>query len=377
MANVKTINPDFSDIQIVNSVDLQAKVTDYIDIIRNFPNEVIMANIYYRNKHTADPIQSDIDFFIDLHNNSLSLGNSEANQNTNVDQRKLVLKLAEDQLTSGEFLIKGEDGKFQVKGTTVLVGKRVRRRSGRNFKWEVKQIWKDVEISEEEINSVKDSYGFENMASTWFVIYWLDKFKKAHKKVQDEVKSILGSDNLYYANFSESIGQLRHVEFTKNTTVIPFSDTEFTTYGTPETSNKVIDNMLDDNDTVLNKEFSLRLNYMFRNNLRPVINDFTLEVPKSSIESSNTTAHGTNLVTDIQNYERTYSTKEDIISIVQKTLDDMYRVLEFIEDNTDVRVIGKTNIELKVEKDKFSVDLLKNRLLETKKEITNKLILSA
>ena len=65
------IDPFYIDINLTSSIDLQANVTDYVDLIKKFIDESVANNMYWHTDSHSDPITSKIEFFKNLNNSTL------------------------------------------------------------------------------------------------------------------------------------------------------------------------------------------------------------------------------------------------------------------------------------------------------------------
>src|SRR6056300_1199375 len=125
---MQTLDPFYVDVNIATSVEFQARLTDYVDLITSFPDEVALCNIYRHTDSHSDPITSKIEFFKQFATGSVDLHSPDGGRPELLDRKKLVNKNYRDQLEHDEQPITDKGGtndNFEVSGGSASIEKKV------------------------------------------------------------------------------------------------------------------------------------------------------------------------------------------------------------------------------------------------------------
>ena len=127
------IDPMLIDINLVSSIGFQKHMTDYVDMLLTFPDEVMANIVYWHTYSHSDPTSSKIEFFKQLNNKELKTKEPENNTNipNKTTEEKLYNKNIRDQLLPNQFLstsdgiygepeVSGETTKTKVKSYTKI-----------------------------------------------------------------------------------------------------------------------------------------------------------------------------------------------------------------------------------------------------------------
>ena len=72
MAILRT-DPFLIDINLVSSTDFQIHLSDYVELLNSFADEVGLNSIYWHTDSHSDPTTSKINFYEQLNNNSVQI----------------------------------------------------------------------------------------------------------------------------------------------------------------------------------------------------------------------------------------------------------------------------------------------------------------
>ncbi len=201
------------------------------------------------------------------------------------------------------------------------------------------------------------------------MLHWIEKFRTAHPVVQQEVKSALGDNNLFFKDFSESIGQLKNVFNYWDTSTLPMWDADLDAFGddysTPTTVSPLANYIVKSEAKAMNMHLSRQTNRVFRSNMQGMIDSAYYDTVSQYAPgvSNQTPAHGTNFVVDSSTANLRTGMVGTIISLVQAHTNVLYGVLELLgnRENYMQSQVAKP-IMMKVEEFTVAVDLLKNRV---------------
>lgn len=385
MAILKT-DPFFIDINLISSTDLQANVTDYVSLLNNFIDECVINNTYWHTDSHSDPITSKIEFYKLLNKDGVQVKDSpEGAKKRDISTKKIVAQNYQDQLNDNVILKSSKAGDVDMDSPTVVNGtitttKREWVTSGEDrgiqtvgeWKTEVKTtgVKKEVEkILEIQKNppEYQDSLSMSDM-SPWFVLWWMEKFYTTHDVVKKDLRELLGDENEYFVNFSDSVGQLKNIQDTRDTSTLPVWDINVDAFGEehsiPTTTPGVGKYSMQPESLALCDQLSKHTNKKFRKNISKLMEDPSRdELITGIMPSFSTDSHGNNLVNDYMHPNRLNSFVDIIRDVIQEHLKGLYDVLELLSDRENYMVVNKPKqILMKVEDFTVSVDLLKNAI---------------
>jgi len=384
------IDPFYVDSNIITSSDFQLHMTDYVDILITFTNECATNSMYWHTNAHSDPVTSKINMFKDLNNKSLQLKDNTdgvVKQYTTTDE--MENKNYRDQLPS-TLHIKTPSGnkydKVTVSGDKVDVtaNRRIRtwettggfddNDSQATGEWKTESVTetrkvdvsKPLEVQKSPLE-FESAYGISEMG-VWHKMWWIEKFRTSHEVVKTELKQLLGDDNEYFVNFSESVGQLKNLTDVWNTSTLPVWDTAVAAYGNsysiPSTVPSVARYSMRDESIAFGTQLSKNTNSVFRENVCQMMEDASQDqVITGPMPAFSTQSHGNNFVSDFQHTTRMFSSIEHIQLVLQQHLKGLYEVLDLISNRDNLMTAGKPKqILCKVENFTVAVDLLKNKI---------------
>lgn len=225
------------------------------------------------------------------------------------------------------------------------------------------QQWVSIKPPRENEYTLDNITGFEDM-ETWFLIYWLEKFRVQHEKTQHEIKKN-NPGSVYFQEFNECIGSLvlgDNYENIKDFSVIPVSDPGDHGYTCAATLNYVIPQETRDLTETMSREVS----DVFKRNARK------LKDPLGIASYISSSSHGRSLVTDSMHYIRMSETAPKSCAVIKNKLGDMFRVLEFIQNNNSVMEFYRWTANINVESTpEVLVDSFSNKVNRYGKEAPN------
>jgi len=248
-----------------------------------------------------------------------------------------------------------------------------------NFQTEVEAgyLYHDAMVTSNPIDEEALVYEYLNSALICFdenfIMYWIDKYNSAHYQVKAKVNELLGDNNVYFKDFSESMGALSNFLWDKNRTTVPTYDADTALTDVPFPYNSTIHYILD----YPTKEFSLYMSKctgsVFNHNNRIIgeiekmKSDGTSELPKNVFKS--TLAHGGSLAVDKEHYGRMKTLAGEILTIIEQDLKELKSAFRLLKESTNNLQINKELINISVEDIKTNVSILKNKLIQTRQGV--------
>lgn len=381
------IDPVMIDVDIATSIDFQKHATDYVDILMAFTDESALATIYRHTDHHSDPISSKINFYKQLNAKEVKIkDNSDGVKKIKTTEDKLYNKNIRDQLNDDLFLTTNEGlyGKPEVnsglaKATRKQYTKRWVSITGdtknafANGRWviespepeEVEARVVDRSQFQQDATTLADTFGMEDM-SPWFVLWWMEKFYTSHEVIKKDLIELLGDDNEYFVKFSESVGQLKNIRDSINTSTTPVIDVDVEAMqesSIPTTIPGVAEYSTKPETYTLAAELSKATNQIFRKNLVNQLDDPSRDAVVNKLAQLPTNSHGCNLIHDSEHPKRMQKFVDVVREEIQNHLKGLYDVLELFSTRENYMVVGKPKqILLKVENFTQSVDLFKNKI---------------
>lgn len=377
------IDPEYASINLTSTLDLQQNLTDYMAVIANFPEEVVISNVYWHTNSQSDPITSKIQFFKQLNDATLQVKeNTQGSKKEKTEQRQIANKNLRDQLASDQHITTASGNKYDeptmIDDTTVKVTYKVKQRQWQpvdpentdldaNGKW-VENI-RTIEgeqtiITQESVETtLPETIGLKDL-SPWFALHWMEEFYTAHEIVKKDLIELVGEDNEYFVKFSESVGQLKNLRTVEDTSTLPIWDETVEALQTiPCLITPVAKYCTKEETLNFSEEISKRTNMLYRQNIRNIQDDASRDVPKHKQIVFSNMSHGINNVCDSFHRNRSYKFIETVRTAIQEHLKGLYEVLELLSNRENYMVAAKPKeINMKVEGNTVSVDLLKNKI---------------
>ena len=174
----KTGVTNLAHIDLANTLDFHIASTDWLKVLQKYANEIATYYVYNFTKHTADPVTSQVNFFLSLNYDQLQLTTDE--RGTIQQQREEVLtgyKLSalDTLLTSVEVWARGDDNlpESRVSETGVPQYHAINLVTG-DHTWYELAVDIDQLITDN-LNSIQDDFGINTMGYE-FLLHWYEKF---------------------------------------------------------------------------------------------------------------------------------------------------------------------------------------------------------
>jgi hypothetical protein len=381
------IDPMLIDINLVSSIGFQKHMTDYVDMLLTFPDEVMANIVYWHTYSHSDPTSSKIEFFKQLNNKELKTKEPENNTNipNKTTEEKLYNKNIRDQLLPNQFLstsdgiygepeVSGETTKTKVKSyTKIWESVQGDQEITSDGNWTIQNeepaenqapVVDRTQFQQEEIE-LQDTFGMEDM-SAWFKLWWMEKFNSSHEIIRRDLRELLGDDNEYFVNFSESVGQLKNLTDTQNTSTTPVIDANVEAFGDKSLPNiipGVAAYITKPENVGLAAEISTLTNKTFRTNIMTHMDDCSRDEVVPLLAELPVNPHGCNLIHDSEHPKRMSQFIETVREEIENHLKGLYDVLELLSNRENYIVMAKPRqILLKVEQFTKCVDLFKNKI---------------
>jgi len=383
----QTTDPHFIDINLATSLDLQIHMSDYIDLITDLTDEVTTNLNYWHRFSHSDPTTSKTNFYKDLNNKTLKLKDSnDGTVKRDVTSDKLMNKNYRDQLPDNMQIATSSGNKYskptlESGGTMVAASRNVKTRYWKGDK-DIQSTGEWVIETKSENTSAKvtpvldiqksppspsDVFGMKDM-SAWFKMWWIEKFNTSHSVIKSDLIELLGDDNEFFVEFSESVGQLKNIADTYDTSTLPVWDVNVSSYGDtysiPSTTAGVAKYCMKPESIVFSDQISKQTNMVYRKNLSNMMEDPSRDsLITGTLPSFPGNSHGNNFVNDMQHFSRMYQNAETVDSAIRDHLKGLYDVLTLLSDRENYMIVNKPKqIMLKVEDFTISVDMFKNRI---------------
>lgn len=383
------------DLNVMSSSDMLAQMSDYIDTLLTFPNEQTLNIIYWHINSHSDPITSKIDFFKKLNSGEIQIkDNPDGAKKRELDPDKFKNVNFRAQLPDG-MNVSSESGDiygsvaYDAGSGTIPATSTTTTRTWKSqtdddvhadgewvveaaTKPEKKPVTKLLDIQDTG-PELKSTFGMNDMTA-WFKMWWIEKFKTAHEVVKRDLRELLGGDNEYFVNFSESVGQLKNITDAWDASTLPIWDLNVEAYGAQYSTPSVIPGVgaynTKMNSKVLSTQLSKHTNTVFRSNLIELMDDPSRDaIIPGPIASFSTTSHGVNLVSDFMHPSRLTGAVGDIQEAIEAHLKGLYKVLELISNKSNNMMQSKhRQILMNVEGSTTAVDTLKNKISDYTKD---------
>lgn len=384
------IDPFYIDINLVSSLDIQQHMSDYVDLINAFPDEMVLNHMYWHTDSHSDPISSKIDFYKKLNSKEIEIaGNVTGENKSKTDRDSMENKNIRDQLLVNSHVVTDTGNKYGKPSTTsdsVSTNLKTYTKQWKpieegvthensNSNWDVindepESSESPVVVSEETDHTFEEKFGMVDM-SAWFMMWWIEKFRTSHEQVKMDLKKLLGDDNEYFVDFSESVGQLKNLTdvYDASTTPIPDINVElFENDSIPTVIAGVARYCTKTETESLATQLSKKTNSIYRKNIFNICDDSSRDVVYNKLWHVSTESHGCNLVYDGEHPKRLTRFVGTVREQIQKHLKGLYGILDLLSNRENYMVAGKPKqIMLKVEDYTMSVDLLKNKIVSTEK----------
>lgn len=355
----KTGIPQLIDTSLTNSFDFHIAATKFGKVVDEYTDYVAAVYIWNHSKQTGDPIADEAQFFAEL---NLGVLNTKTNQrgtiSGNIKSRTQLgywLAKLDTLLRVGETWIRTDSG---IPETQKISDNKSRYHAINLFTGDERWIEYDseesiVNVVNEKVDTLKTEWGIDNMSQE-FMLYWYDKFHKAHDKVKEEYKKLIEDDVIdYFTEFSDSIGTLARTFEGVDATAIPILDLNFKVLDTvPSVVPPQISDKLDKKTQLLLLEMSQKTNAIHRRNIIQVMDTI-------STQNKN---HSENLTSDYLHWIRSKIAAPTMQGIIGDTIGQVFTILNFTRMAKNSQTVGSPIYDIVIEDSMARVNFSKNRV---------------
>jgi hypothetical protein len=199
-----------------------------------------------------------------------------------------------------------------------------------------------------------------------FIAFWVEKYRTAHDVVKERVQELLGSNNVFFKDFNESMGTLANYKWTADRSTKHSADVniEFSDIPWPydSTHNYILDRRT--------KEVALNIYKMagavFNQNASNITEPKKMKEDGSTELWSNTQlcdgSHGGNLAVDHLHYGRMKDASAEILSIVEEDLKELSGAHKLLMNQKYDSEIKLEKIQKVVENEALHVTILEKEI---------------
>ena len=356
--NVKTIDPKLVYLHVDNCVDLQKIYNEFDKILDEYPDETVISNIHEHCKHKCDSIYNEVEFYTDLEKDTVRIKTNTDGGTTKFKNDYPIIGRLYNELQSGEYLVLDSLGNPQYRNNYTEVLVQVSK-FDKNQIINDRQIWKKINFTPDEVKGLSKKTGLRSL-STWFIMFWLEKFRTSSDLVRSQVHSNL-SNSEFYREFSESIGCIKNIEFIKQTHTTTRDSSGDIPYPYVGTLNYI----MPDREKRTSLELSKKTHSIFFNN----ITNLAMDYDTGEVTTSYNNNHGSSIRPDVEHYQAMSITVPKIHTTLQQELQKMYDVLMFISNNSNAQKNPKIVYSKFIENEMVDVDMLKNKVKKIQSSI--------
>lgn len=416
----KTGFPLLIDSDVANTLDFHVASTDFLNVVDEYANHIAASYVWNYQKHVVDPISGQAQFFQKFNDSTLHLKDGATGQMGGVDNKvqtsiakSAYMSILDTLLNREEVWIRGADnwpesrgptqgekqfeitwasGRKQVvsetrfsqmnlyrTGATVkeLPRKPGTQTEGREYRalnlLTGRERWiplaQDPQaLVSRKMKNLELKWGAEDVQEE-FLLYWFQKYRRAHDKVKVEYKKYITDERYnYFTELSDSIGILARADEHADNAMIPIADTEFNILGTvPSVTHPVANDKLDPETETLIREMSLKTNNLFRRNT----------VKMYRVLRGSNTSHGEDLQSDYLHHGRAIALRGPLDATIAETIGQAYKLLGYIRNAANEQKVKSPTFTVAVENSLIKVDFLKDKINAISSTRTNSKVLKA
>jgi hypothetical protein len=360
-------------VDLANTLDFHIATTNHLKIIQKYSNDIATYYIYNHIKHTADPITSQVDFFLNLNYDRLDLKTDQRGTFNPKVMRDTItgykLSKLDTLLNPTEVWIRSDDGLPERRTEVGAVSSyHAIDLLTQKDKWYI--FTEDIDKTvKKNLNKLQNKYGSGKMPFE-LLQYWYEKLRTSHDKIREDYKALLltegiTSDDDIFTDLSDTIGSLARLNESVDPELVPITiERNFDTFGEhistlpPSITDKLTTSMQE-----YNGEMTEKVNTLFRININ---------IP-GIIQSlaSPDTAHQSNLMSDILHKKRMSAANEELNGLIAESLGKSYALLFYLRNRRNIQQATSPTFETVIENSIVQVDMLKNRIERLNKAIGN------
>lgn len=362
--------PYLLDVNLSNTLDLHIASTNFTKAATDYSNALAAIYVWNFTKSTVDPITKQAQFFADLNDSILNLKNNiEGSINGNIASvvDGYNLSKMDTLLKPTEVWIRDQSGSIE---SVVVLDERREYRALDLFTSSERWVPFTPSISniQQVLESLKEEWGINNLDDE-FILFWREKFDKAHDKVKELYKELIPDDiDDSFSHISDSVGIISRASESVEATSIPLFDINFESIGTiPNSIPPSVFDKLDDDTKINVLEVSKKTNTLFRLNISKILN--TITVPTQS--------HGENITGDYLHWSRINASLGNLNSSIAENLGATYRIFTYLQLAKNEQKTVPVQFDLVVENSIHTVDFAMNRVKKLERVRTDESILKS
>ena len=363
--------PNIVNIDLANTIDFHFATTTWLKTAVSYYTELATFYIYNHTKHTADPVMSQVNFFLGLGSNELKIeGDQRGVINYNAAKETMFgYRMAKLDTLLGPSEVWVRDDAGLPEGRTEFGT--VSAYHALNLDTD-EHVWhaytEDTELLvKDNLNLLLSDYGVDT-TPVEFYKEWYERFYTSHDHIKKEyyrVMSAFPADDAF-GKLSDSIGSLvRVIETTDPISVNIMTDRNF---DTTDTVTSVVPpsvyDKLDKNTKVFDSEMCEKANSVFRNNLHRTILSL----------GDQTVAHQQDLTPDYVHIKRISSLQSKLNGVIAQTVGPAYSLMSYYDNAINNQTACSPVIDVVVEDNMVRVDMLKNIIQNIEKPIGNSVL---
>jgi len=218
------------------------------------------------------------------------------------------------------------------------------------------------------LTSIDSKY---NVIDNQFLLPYIKLYNSSVSDIKELVVKQSGKNSIY-GDISDCIGLLGNSAFKLTDTVIPFNDINSSFYGIPVVYPAGLSTKVRSNTQAISEELSRKTSSMFRQNI------INIQIKYATTTES----HGSNLITDIDEYFRSAEYSFSITKQLEKDFGNLFKIITFFNTinnnvgynpgdyNKNLQEILPTNFKIIYGNEKINVDLLGKKITDARSKIT-------
>lgn len=347
---------------LTNTLDFHIAATNHLKIVQKYSNEIATYYVYNYTKHTADPITSQVSFFLNLNYNRLDLKtdprgtiNSKVISDTITGYKLTKLDTL---LKPTEVWIRSDDGLPEARTEVGTVSSyHALDLLTQKDTWYIYTEDTD-KLVRDNLQNIQDSYGSDKM-SFEFLQYWYERLRTSHAKIKEDYEALLDKEGVMseddiFTDLGDTIGNIARGDESVDPELISIAiERDFDAFKEHiSTLPPSIGDKLATSTKEYNGEITEKVNTLFRINIRGIIESL----------GSPAIAHQSNLMPDTLHKKRMSMFSEELNGLVAKALGKSYALLFYIRNRQNFQEATSPVFETVIENSIVQVDMLKNRI---------------
>ena len=192
--------------------------------------------------------------------------------------------------------------------------------SSSDIKQGISDIYKLLNDNDFKVTYNSVEYEFDNI----FKLYVIEKFNSLVDNYKEFIKNEIGSENIYFVNYSDDIGDVLNERSVVDNSTSPYFDKFNDSFNYSSYLGCSLYNKVSQNELLISMNLGLLTDGILKRSTKDLQSDYV---------DNNTAklAHGENLVTDVLYIDRLFSFKESGKSQIKLQLKNMYDFVQFFK----------------------------------------------